>query len=164
VALGQQVQRQYGPFIVVEPTAERKHVNRRPPRAFWTFLVEQLQGSLALVQLAHPDAEMLPGLIPLVHADFREACGILAASQGLVATEGGLVHAAAALGVPTVALFGGCISVEALGYPEHVNLVDDSPETPCGALKPCDHCVRAWERISPTMTAQAVQEMLRKAA
>jgi hypothetical protein len=164
LAVGRAVQQQYGSFLVVEPTSTRKLPNRRPPQSFWTFLVEQLRGSLALVQLAHPEAEIRPGLIPIAHADFREACGVLAASRGLVTTEGGLVHASAALGVPTVALFGGCISVEALGYPEHVNLVDDSPKTPCGALKPCDHCVLAWAGITPERTATAVQEMLRKAS
>ncbi len=152
----------YGRYVVIEPTAERKHANRKPPRDFWRKLVAQLRGTIKVtfVQLAHTQAEAIPGLEQVYDGDYRQACGILASASLVVATEGGLVHAAAAMGVRTIALYGGCVSVDALGYPEHVNVVDDEPETPCGRLEPCDHCASAWRKITPERVASLVREAL----
>lgn len=150
LSLGTTLREQIGPYIVVEPTASVKAPNRRPPSALWQALVNEMRVAFPfhVVQLAHAEADLLAGVVCAPHATFREACGIVAGSLLLVVTEGGLAHAAAALATPAVVLFGGCISVEALGYPEHVNLVDPSSETPCGSLKPCDHCVRAWAALT----------------
>jgi hypothetical protein len=157
---GYRLRKWHGPFILLEPTAERKHVNRRPPREFWERLAMRLAHvtRLPIVQLAHADAERLPHIVDYVaHATFREACGILQSAAVLVSTEGGLPHAAAALGVRAVVLWGGNVSCANLGYPEHENLVDDQPGTPCGMLKSCDHCARAWVRLSVDRVADAVQ-------
>jgi ADP-heptose:LPS heptosyltransferase len=108
-----------------------------------------------VLQLGHPDADLLG--IPLVeHVGFRQACGILHAARLIICPEGGLAHAAAALGVPAVVLWGGCVSAETLGYPEHVNLVDDDPKTPCGMLKPCPHCEQAWRKLTVDTVLEAV--------
>jgi len=162
IAWGDRLLEQLGPFIVFEPTAERKHVNRRPPRPFWGALVQQLRAALPdvpLVQLLHADAVRLPGTIPFPHATFRDACGVLKRTALLVCTEGGLAHAAAALDVQAVVLWGGNVSEPNLGYPEHVNVVDPDAQTPCGSLVVCDHCTQAWARLTPEIvTAAVVQE------
>lgn len=141
------------PFILVEPTAERKHINRRPPARFWDDLVVKLRRHLpgyALAQLAHPDALHIDGLIPIHNEGFREACAILSRATALVATEGGLVHAAAALKVPAVVLWGGCISQPHLGYPEHANLVPaDGEHAGCGRLTVCKECAEIWADLHP---------------
>lgn len=151
------------PFLLLEPTSTYKTINRRPPHAFWVALLSLLRRQfprLPIVQLAHVEAEMLPDVIAIPHKDFREACGVLSGASLLVTTEGGLVHAAAALGVPAVVLWGGCISVESLGYPEHLNIVDDDPQTPCGQQVPCNHCADAWRRLTPEQVVDAVQKQV----
>ncbi len=160
--LGAQLKGTIGPYIILEPTAQRKAVNRRPPMAFWPELLTGLQRTVGyrIVQLQHAEADLLDRVVWAPHRDFRDACGILASASLLIATEGGLAHAAAALGIPAVILWGGCVSVENLGYPEQTNLVDPSPETPCGQLYSCDHCTRAWERLTPETVLAAVHQTL----
>jgi hypothetical protein len=146
-----------GRYVILEPTAARKHPNRRPPVTFWDDVRLHLKAQLGnppIVQLMHPGATYHHGTIPVVHESFREACGILAGAALLVTTEGGLAHAAAALGVPAVVLWGGMISARALGYPEHVNVVDPSPESPCGRLRECLHCRAAWAALDPADVAR----------
>jgi hypothetical protein len=55
-----------------------------------------------------------------------------------VLPEGGLHHAAAALGVPAVVIFGGFIAPRHTGYAAHVNLFTGGEA--CGMRLPCDHC------------------------
>lgn len=158
--LGRTTRDQHGPFILLEPTAERKHINRRPALAFWQDLLRHLRATvdLPIVQLLHADSVVIDRRIPRIpHTTFREACGILAAASLLITTEGGLVHAAQALRTPAVVLWGGCISVDALGYPEHANVVDPSRQTPCGALFPCPHCAAAWRALDLHRVLDAVQ-------
>jgi len=156
MALGDHLVDLLGRYVILEPTALRKHVNRRPARAFWELLRLQLKATLQnapIVQLIHAEAEYLRGTIPAVHHDFRSACGLLDGAALLITSEGGLAHAAAALHVPAVVLWGGNIACDNLGYPEHVNIVDPSPMTPCGRLVACDHCAAGWAALDPVAVA-----------
>jgi ADP-heptose:LPS heptosyltransferase len=82
-------------------------------------------------------------------ATFREACGLIAACEVYVRSESGLCHAAAALGVQQVTLYGGCMDPDVMGgYPGQVVLADDGPGSPCGAWNPCAHCAAAMDRIT----------------
>ena len=158
---GEAMRDRLGPFYILEPTADRKHVNRRPLRAFWDSLATELQHVMPIpgVQLLHAQAEYLRGgFTPYVHEEFRQAVAMLAAADLLITTEGGLAHAAAAVGTPAVVLWGGNVSVDNLGYPEHVNLVDDGPRTPCGTLVECDHCAAAWARLNPSVVAALARQ------
>jgi hypothetical protein len=56
-------------------------------------------------------------------------------------------HAAAALNVPGVIIFGGYTPLELTGYPMHINLAGDA-ENACGSLYRCDHCRQALDSIS----------------
>lgn len=147
---GRQIRAAGGDYLLIDPPAYRKHVNRRPPDDLWPALVDQLRTVWRgpIYQLHYSGMVVIPGLEQLGHSDIREACGLLASARLLVTTEGGLAHCAAALGVPAVVCWGGNVSAVSLSYPEQVNLVDDSPETPCGRLTPCAHCRDAWARLT----------------
>jgi ADP-heptose:LPS heptosyltransferase len=164
-ARGTQAKQTYGSFIVLGSTpADRKNINRCWPAASWSALASLLQKALthAIVQFDYPEATKIPGVPALDSPSFRDACGIMQAARLIVTLEGGLAFAAAAVGTPAVVLWGGCVSAPTLAFPEHVNLVDPSPETPCGALHPCHHCAEAWARLSPESVAEAVRLTLRK--
>jgi hypothetical protein len=156
---GMEFQRRYGDFVLVEPSPIRGNKNRRYPHESWVAIVGALQAAgLTVLQPEHDAARDVPTTIKAPHSGFREACGILAASKLFLATEGGLVHAAAALKIPTVALWGGCVSEPVLGYPEHRNLVDTDPKSPCGTWAPCEHCKEAWHRLTPACVVKATLE------
>jgi hypothetical protein len=82
---------------------------------------------------------------------FREAASLLKSARMAILAEGGLHHAAAAVGTPAVVLFGGFVPPEVLGYDTHVNLTGGV--TACGSYKRCQHCVDA-------MTSITVEEVL----
>jgi len=76
---------------------------------------------------------------------FRQAAGILAGVDLVITPEGGLHHAAAAVGTRAIVIFGGFIPPAITGYDMHINLTGDAEA--CGSLNRCDHCRRALERI-----------------
>ena len=177
----------HGQFILVEPyPADRKNQNRQWPRASWESCLMLLRSRLitraraarvgcapgtpltppiALLQCAHADWTPMAPCVSVSTPTFLRACGVMASATLVLALEGGLQFAAAALGGPAVILWGGCINSEVLGYPEQVNIVDPSPETPCGSVKPCDHCNDAWARLTPELVVdEVIAELDRLAA
>lgn len=77
----------------------------------------------------------------------RHAAAALSQAELFIGAEGGLHHAAAAVGTRAVVLFGGFIPPAVTGYDFHVNLTGGA-ETACGSLEPCEHCRQAMERIT----------------
>ncbi len=96
-------------------------------------------------------------------ATFREACGLVASADVYVRSESGLCHAAAALGVPQVTLFGGCMDAEVMGgYPGQTCVVDRGYGSPCGSWKACAHCKDAMDRITVAQVAAALRRRLQQ--
>lgn len=151
----------YGPYVVVEPPALNRNVNRRGPIEFWYALVAQVRPHLPLrlVQLAHDQAQLLPDVPPIAHSSFRQVAAILSGASLLITVEGGLAHMAATLATPTVVLWGGCIDPNVLGYPEQANLVDPR-HSGCGSFKPCDHCAAVWGRYSVDGVLAAARQLV----
>lgn len=78
---------------------------------------------------------------------FRMAMAMVANAKLVVTTDGALHHAAAALGVPAIVLWGGFISPKILGYPTHINIWNGAK--PCGLFgEVCPHCREAMQSIS----------------
>lgn len=77
---------------------------------------------------------------------FRHAMAVLARAKLYIGPEGGLHHAAAALGIPAVVLFGGFIPPQVTGYDGHINLTGGA--VACGSLRKCEHCRAAMAAIS----------------
>jgi hypothetical protein len=152
-ARGVKAKKKHGAYVLIEPYT--KHVNFRWPLERWASLVEALP-SVTVVQHTHADSVVVPG----AHqepASFREACGLIASAAVYVRSESGLCHAAAALGCPTVTLFGGCMDARVMGgYPLQTCLVDPDPRTPCGTWHPCRHCADAMDQITVDQVAAAV--------
>ncbi len=148
---------QVGRYILVEPCSLAKNPNRRPSHMFWYALVDELRAILPrdirFVQLHHSEALVVPSLVQVPNTAFRDACAVLERADCYIGTEGGLAHAAQALGTPAVVLWGGCVDPYYLGYPEHLNIASQYEDSPCGRLDPCMHCVRAWAGIDPIAVA-----------
>ena len=79
---------------------------------------------------------------------FLKACRRLNGARLYVGPEGGLYHAATALGIPAVAIFGGFVSPANQGYDHQTNLYEPDG-SPCGMRVKCDHCTRALALITP---------------
>lgn len=126
--------------------------------ARWEAIAGLLRG-LPLAQMGPVGVKVLPGVKFIPTAGFRDACAVLAGARAFVGAEGGLHHAAAALGIPAVVIFGGFISPENTGYAMHRNLFTGG--IACGSRMPCEHCRAAMERITPAEVEQHVREIIR---
>jgi ADP-heptose:LPS heptosyltransferase len=88
---------------------------------------------------------------------FRDACALLSRAKLFVGTDGGLHHAAAALGIPAVVVWGGFIGPDILGYDSHINL--HSGVKSCGRKSKCQHCSDALNQITVEMVINAIHSI-----
>lgn len=129
--------------ILIEPHTKVVQSNKA---WFWERWQALVDGGGKFIQVGPEGTRALNGVRFVVTPDFRRACAVLAASKAYVGPEGGLHHAAAALGVPAVVLFSEFISPEFTGYAMHRNLRHAGPA--CGARLPCAGCRASMEAIT----------------
>jgi ADP-heptose:LPS heptosyltransferase len=140
----------YRPQIIVEPGIKPgASPNKQWGSDRWLeFARLATAAGYRLTQLGGAGTHPLQYATLIPTANFRLACAVLARASGYVGHEGGLHHAAAALGIPGVVIFGGFTPVELTGYPLHRNLGASLGEA-CGMRTPCEHCAAAMSAISP---------------
>jgi len=156
-------------LVIVEPNVKGTVSSRNKDWGFrkWVELQYRLEDieNIVVVQLV-PDPKPA-GYQELLHVDatihtetFREAMAILSYASLFVGTDGGLHHAAAALSIPAVVIWGGYSSPRNLGYPTQRNIYHDHPLSPCGNLRDCGHCREAMEKITVEEVYTAIEEEL----
>lgn len=145
-----------GGYVVVSPDVKSTaSPNKRWPRRSFEAVVAQV--NVDWVQLGPAGTRPLPGVRHILTRSFTDACRVLAGARALVTNEGGLHHAAAALGIPAVVIFGGMVPLTT-GYAMHRNLA--APGEACGMRTPCPHCERAMASITPDQVVGALLEII----
>ena len=150
-------------YIVVEPHVKRgASPNKDWGWGRWQALVSSFRvPAHPWVQLGPPGTRLLDGVGHVPTGSFAEACTALSGAAAAVLPEGGLHHAAAALGMPAVVIFGGMTSPANTGYDGHVNLFDPAGgESPCGQRVACAHCRAAMAAIRPDLVAHHLEHLL----
>jgi len=136
-------------LIVIEPNVDRRKAATQ--NKDWGFDRYQeiasrlLKAGHQVGQFAFGDYR-LAGVRQIPTLGFRYACVALKKAKLLIGPEGGLHHAAAAVGTPAVVLFGGFVPPEVTGYDTHTNLTGGVDA--CGSWKLCQHCRDALDSIS----------------
>lgn len=144
------------PFILVEPWS--KHANLRWPLSHWEEFCRRMSEVHRVVQHVSPGAPRLPYVEHVETTTFRQACSVLVASSLYVRGESGMCHAAAALDVPTVTIWGGCMDWDVLGgYPKQIGV---GISEPCGRWRPCTHCKLAMYSIDVSVVERAAWTQL----
>lgn len=148
---------QHRPQVVIEPNLKLKaSPNKQWGKARWDrFAVLAREAGYSLTQLGPAGMRPMRGVTQIVTPDFRMACAVLANAKAYVGVEGAMHHAAAALGIPAVVLFGGYVSPAQTGYAMHRNLFTGGE--PCGMRVPCKHCADAMAAITPEMVLQELR-------
>ena len=90
---------------------------------------------------------------------FRDAAALLRGARAAVLPEGGLHHAAAAVGCRAVVLFGAFGDPRATGYAEHINIRIDR-ETDRGWRGPHAGAEAAMRLITPDHVAGALDLLI----
>jgi ADP-heptose:LPS heptosyltransferase len=117
---------QVGDCVLLNP-----HVKKSPGKskdwgwARWLELASRAPYSLLQCDFGKP---LLPGVRAVETPTFEHGAALIAASRGIVTSEGGMHHAAGALRSPAVVIFGGTNPPSVLGYDFHENLAVDSPD------------------------------------
>lgn len=158
-ARGQAARETWGPYVLIEPYTV--HGNFEWPLERWAGLVAAMP-DLTFVQHTHGASRGVVGAHQ-TGATFREACGLALWSSAYVRSESGLSHAASALGVPTVVLWGGTMNADVLGgYAKRVDVVDRGPGSPCGSWEYCPHCRAIMRALPVEDVAAALRVALRE--
>ncbi len=151
-------------FVVIEPNVPRWKI-AACNKDWGVHRYQEVVSSLAphkprLVQFVYGKEPILAGVSQVKTTSFRDAYAVLANAWAYVGPEGGLHHAAAAVGIPAVVLFGGFVPPAVTGYDTHVNLTGGADA--CGRLEKCEHCRAAMAAISIDEVANAVRFVLKQ--
>ncbi len=98
----------------------------------------------------------------------RQTAAVISRAAVYLSSDGGLLHAAHALGIPTVGLFGAGIATKWAPRGAHARTVRHAlPCSPCtrfGYAPPCPYGVACMERITVEEVVTALEEIQRDAA
>lgn len=157
----QQIVQRLPPFILVEPHIKGMASARNKDWGWdkWQRLVNVLGREHEIVQMGPPGTRTLIGARFIETPSFRYACAVLAHARACILPEGGLHHAAAALNIPGVVIFGGYTHPQTTGYSLHTNVFVEKG-SPCGRNTPCRHCRRCMEAITVELVLTALRERL----
>lgn len=132
-------------FVLVEPSVKFTALNKQWPVERYQEVVRELRRTHRVVQVGTGD--LLSGAERVETPTFRRAAAVLQRAALYIGPEGGLHHAAAALGTRAVVIFGGFIHPRTTGYDGHVNLF--SGGRACGTIgRRCNHCREAMLQIT----------------
>lgn len=149
--------------VVIEPNNKQKaSPNKDWGRERWQRLADLMaRKGIEPVQLGPAGTQVLRGSRLVPTPSVRIAAVALSVARAVVLPEGGLHHTAAALGVPSVVIFGGYISPRQTGYATQTNLFTGG--TACGMRVPCEHCAAAMAAIRPEEVFERLTDVLRAA-
>ncbi len=162
-----------GPVVGISPGAQNSRAKQWPPERFFTAgqrIAEALQGSVALFGSAaeHPLCQSLAaafrqaGRLVLNLAGettLEEFLEMAAACRVFLTNDSGAMHAAAALGVPTVAVFGPTEFDSTAPAGPVWRIVREQVEcSPC-MLRDCPIDHRCMLRVDPERVAQTALEL-----
>ena len=153
--------------LLIEPNVARDgNPNKQWGKTNWLRLVKE-------IKMAHPGIELfqvgsdqkqmaiLGDLVRFIQTPtFRHGAAVLNFMDGAILPEGGLHHAAAALGKKAVVLFGPCTSPSTTGYDTHINIADDHPKSPCGSWVSCEHCRQRWTLITVDTVMNSIERLV----
>jgi hypothetical protein len=138
-------------YIVVEPNVKRVYAHT--VNKAWHGWEELFKHDLPWLQLGDVTVKRYTKWKETT--TFREALQVLSKAKLFVGTDGGLHHAASALGIPSVVIWTGFTSPRHLGYDTHRNIHDGSE--PCGTYDSvCQHCLLKSKAITVEQVLDAV--------
>jgi ADP-heptose:LPS heptosyltransferase len=152
----------YRGMVMIEPNVKANgHDNKAWLDTRWNDLAQHLLGQgLGILQCGpRGNSWLQPMSIRSVETlTFRQAAAVLSVAKAFVGTEGGLHHAAAAVGTPAVILWSEFISPEITGYATMTNLRHAG--RPCGNRMSCPGCRKSMEAITVNEVVQALEKLL----
>lgn len=147
-----------GAILIESTTKQVGHTNKAWIRERWQAVADRFPGEM--IQCGPTPNPALARVRHIVTTQFRQACALLSVCRAFVGTEGGLMHAAAAVGVPSVILWSEFIDPSITGYDMHTNI--RHARRTCGRRLDCPSCRESMESIQVDEVAEALSELLKQ--
>jgi ADP-heptose:LPS heptosyltransferase len=147
--------------VMIEPnTKDIGHPNKAWLPERWEQVAHAVRklGERTLQCGPSVDTRWLTHVNTVITPTFRQAAAVLSVARAFVGTDGGLMHAAAAVGTPAVILWSEYTSPGIVGYPSMVNLRHAGKA--CGNRVECPGCRAAMEAISVAEVVTALKGIL----
>lgn len=152
------------PFIVIEPNiAWQRQVNLNKDWGDGRY--EEVGKRLindghTIVQFIHNNSRRkIAGAHYVATPTFHRAAAIMSQAQLIIAPEGANHHAAGALGVPSIIVWGDW-SPTTMGYEGQIKLTGKNAPRACGNGRNCAHCREVMDSISVDEVYQAARQLL----
>ena len=146
------LKRQHGDFMLFNVNTKDKTKNKELPESKWLQLIDCINKTHIKTAVMYGGGYVNQNInnakLKLNTNNIRSMLCAIAASKFVVTTEGGVHHAAEALGVKCLVIFGGRIDPNILGYEDQINIIDNRTiisdkreiKYPCGMFSECIHC------------------------
>ena len=155
------------PVVAINRRAGFWTPNKDWPGEHWDALAARLSARGTVIDLGDTTAEAESAPAPGgSYLDLRgrttlpELVAAIAAADVLVAPMTGTVRIAAALGVPTVVIYGGYEDPDCSAYPGNINLYSPVECSPCWLRTPCPVGKKCLQQIAPEQVEAAVNRLL----
>src|SRR5262245_44647719 len=138
------------PFVFIEPNVAWQrptNINKDWGNGKYEALAKALMDrGYMVVQCTHDNTRRkIPGAHYVPSPLFRNAARIMSRASLIIAPEGANHHAAAALGIPAIILWGDW-SPQSMGYDDQIKFGPDA--IACGITATCSHCRDVFNRIT----------------
>ena len=150
-------------FIVIEPHSKSQWFGDLREWSFerWESVVQWLlDQNYPVVQISEGGQPVLEGAIDGTGLSFREAVLVIRRARLFLGQDGGLMHAANAVDVPSVIVWGGLTLPEFGGYGKHTVVCTRVDCAPCGLLGNCPYDKKCLTSIEPSDVISAVSGTL----
>jgi ADP-heptose:LPS heptosyltransferase len=166
--LVERIRRDWGgrprPWIVVVRRAGPWTPNKDWPDIYWEATMDRLLASTTVIEVGtglqgrRPRHD--PNYLDLVdRTPLPELVATIAAADLLIAPDTGPMHIAAAVGTPTVVIYGGYIDPVSTGYPGNIDLYSAVECAPCWLRTPCPIGLKCLHQITAEQVGAAVDRL-----
>jgi hypothetical protein len=144
---------------------EAGHPSREWPAQYSTTLAEHLKGSPLVLLGTSPTPPLACALDTRGRLKLEELLGLLQVLRLLICMDSGMLHLGAALGVPTVCVFGGITPEFRIQESQRVLALQAELDCcPCDKRETCDGRFDCIKTVTPRAVLDAVEDCLASTA
>ena len=148
------------PWLAIQSTGNSKWTdNKNWGAEKFVKLANLVAPAFSIVQLGSAGDPPLPVQLNLCgRIGIRQVFQVMRQCAGFAGLEGFLMHAATAMEVPSVIIYGGFTAPWQTGYDVNVNLYNPVPCAPCWLEAKCPYDKKCLEEITPEQIANILRK------